>query len=92
MFPKWFNRSRTPVSKPTNGTDMGSKLSRNQDGEFYRLQDGTTFRPRNDDEVLLTNDVETGHARGNDSTEDGIPSYMGISVKRDIEWSESTAV
>jgi hypothetical protein len=96
LLPRWFNRSKNTGSKPTYGNSTPGKLSRNQDRDFYRLEDSKNFRSKGEDEVRLTNDIgAAGGAHSHnashppDSAEDIAASYMAISVKRDIAWNET---
>lgn len=87
LFPRLFTCSKR--SGGTYGTTGSHSGFRAQNGEFYQLQDKASLRPA-EDEIKLTNETEMGAPKLKSGKEEGEDALYSISVRRDIEWSEST--
>ncbi|KAL7782516.1 hypothetical protein V8C37DRAFT_397865 [Trichoderma ceciliae] len=95
-IPRWFAGSSFKSSSAPNYATDYSSAHRSQIGDFYALEDrNSRNKDKSDDEMGLTNDFKSGGRLPRESIDDGIApdiNHNGIMVKREINWSSSSAV
>lgn len=91
---RWFGISNR-IARSQPYYSMNYLRHRSQNGDFYTLQDRSKIRPKtkSDGEMGSTIEFKSDHRQPQDSFEDSIAldNHNAIIVKRDIEWSSTSA-